>query len=116
MYSWVLFIVLSIVLVATPRLGLEEIAVSSVIKEHPSLLRLTRDAVRDPKVERESNHLLEELTKGNLEAGLGKPGHISGTGVFYFQGHNGAKLYFRKVGENSYEIVAKSAKGKTKIE
>jgi hypothetical protein len=87
------------------------ISVSSSIKQTPSLLRLTEGAVRDEAVEREMNHLIKELSKGNFEAGLGHPGHIEGTKVHYLRGRNGARLYYQKKGE-SYQIVAKSAKGR----
>jgi len=108
----VLFIVSSIVLFATTHSELEKITLSSAIKKSPSILRLTQDAVRNQTVERELNHLVKELSKGNFEAGLGKPGHISGTDVFYLRGRNGARLYYHQIEENSYEIVAKSAKGR----
>jgi hypothetical protein len=108
----ILFIVSSIVLFATTHSELEKITLSSSIKKSPPLLRLTQDAVRNQTVERELNHLIKELSKGNFEAGLGHPGHISGTDVYYLRGRNGARLYYHKIGEHNYEIVAKSAKGR----
>ncbi len=102
----------SIILFSSASLTLEKMAVTSSIKSHPSLLRLTQDAVRDQLIEREMNHLIEELYKGNLEAGLGHPGHVEGTKVHYLRGRNGARLYYQRKGEQSYEIVAKSAKGR----
>jgi hypothetical protein len=88
------------------------ITLSSSIKDNPSLLRLTEDAVNDQAIERELNNLIKQLSRGNFEAGLGRPGHISGTSVFYLRGRNGGRLYYRKTGENQYQIVAKSAKGR----
>ncbi len=108
----IMFLFLAVVIFSTASLTLEERAVSSSIKKYPSLLRLTQEAVRDEAVEREMNHLIEELYKGNFEAGLGHPGHIEGTKIHYLRGRNGARLYFRKRGEENYEIVAKSAKGR----
>jgi hypothetical protein len=87
-------------------------SLSSSIKEYPSLVKLTEEAVRDEAVEREMNHLIEELSKGNLEAGLGTPGHIERTKIQYLRGRNGARLYYQQTGNKSYKIVAKSAKGK----
>ena len=76
------------------------------------MLRLTENAVKDEAVEREMNHLIKELSKGNFEAGLGHPGHVENTGVYYLRGRNGARLYYQKEGEKKYKIVAKSAKGR----
>lgn len=108
----VLFIASSMILFAATHSELEKITLSSAIKKSPPLLRLTQDAVRNQTVERELNHLVKELSKGNFEAGLGHPDHIGGTGVFYLRGDRGARLYYHKIEENSYEIVAKSAKGR----
>jgi len=96
----------------SPTLEQRVIPISSSIKQNSSLLRLTEDAVRDEAVEREMNHLIKELSKGNFEAGLGHPGHIEGTKINYLRGRNGARLYYQRKGENSYNIVAKSAKGR----
>lgn len=108
----IIFIISGIILLATTQLELEKIALSSSIKKHQSILRLTQYAVKNQTVERELNHLTDELNKGNFEAGLGHPGHIDGTDIFYLRGRNGGRLYYHKIGENSYEIVAKSEKGR----
>ena len=107
-----IFIILSILILMTSHSNLEKIIISSSIKKHPSLLRLTQDAVVNQTVERELNHLIKELSKGNFEAGLGHPGHIDNTNIFYLRGVNGARLYYHQVGDNSYEIVGKSEKGR----
>lgn len=112
LFFGVIFIISSIILFATAHSELEKIILSSAIKKSQPLLRLTQEAVRNQTVERELNHLVKELSKRNFEAGLGHPGHISGTDIFYLRGDRGARLYYHKIGENSYEIVAKSAKGK----
>ncbi len=108
----IIFILSSILLFATTHSGLEKITLSSAINKSPALLRLTEDAARNQKVGRELNHLVKELSKGNFKAGLNHPGHINGTNVYYLRGHGGARLYYHKTGEYSYEIVAKSAKGR----
>jgi len=108
----IMFLFLSIVIFSTASLALEGKVISSSIKSHPSILRLTQEAVKSPIIEREMNHLIEELYKGNFEAGLGHPGHIEGTKIHYLRGRNGARLYYKKRGEEDYEIVAKSAKGR----
>jgi len=112
LFLGILFIISSVTLFLTAHSKLEKITLSSAIKKSPSLLRLTQDAVRNQTVERELNNLIKELSKGNFEAGLGHPGHIKKTNVYYLRGDNGARLYYRRIGENSYEIVAKSTKGR----
>lgn len=87
-----------------------KIILTSSIKEHPSLWKLTEDTVKDEAVEREMNHLIKEMSKGNFEAGLGAPGHIKGTKINYLRGRNGARLLFREKGEGRYDIVAKASK------
>ncbi len=110
----IMLLFLAVVIFSTASLTLENkvIRLSSSIKSHPSVLRLTQEAVRSQIVEREMNHLTEELHKGNFEAGLGHPGHIEGTEIYYLRGRNGARLYYRRIGENDYEVVGKSAKGR----
>ncbi len=108
----IMFLFLSIVIFSTASLALEGRVISSSIKSHPSILKLTQEAVKSPIIEREMNHLIEELYKGNFEAGLGHPGHIEGTKIHYLRGRNGARLYYRRRGEDNYEVVAKSAKGR----
>lgn len=92
--------------------GLEKITLTSAVKKQPSILRLTKEAVQDQYVENDINHLIKELVKGNSRPGIGRPGHIDGTDVFYLRGRNGGRLYYHRVGQNSYEIVGKSAKGR----
>ena len=75
------------------------------------MLRLTQEATRNQDVQRELDHLEREMQKGNFEAGLGHPGHIEGTDIYYLRGRNGGRLYYHKVGKFYYEIVGKSGKG-----
>ncbi len=107
-----IFMISSFFLLVTTKVSLEEITLRSSIKKNLAILRLTNDAVEDKTVEREINHLIRELKEGNFEAGLGHPGHIEGTDIFYLRGRNGGRLYYHRTGENSYEIVGKSAKGR----
>ena len=72
---------------------------------------LAEEATNDQKIQRGIDHLAYELAKGNLEVGLGKPGHIEDTNIFYLRARNGARLYYRQTADG-YEIVGKSKKGK----
>lgn len=98
-------------LVLTRKPALEhKVMLTSAIKKDEPLLRLTREAVRDQYVAKDINHLTQELAKGHLQAGIGLR-HIDETDVKYLRSRRGGRLYFREVGPEHYEIVAKSAKG-----
>lgn len=90
--------------------SLDKIVLSSAIKNDKVILRLVKDAVRNEDVQRGLNHLIAELGKGNYEAGLGNPGHIDGTDIFYLRGRNGERLFYHQIGENKYELVGKASK------
>jgi len=89
----------------------EDIKIKSAIKKHKHLCDLAEEATNDQKIQRGIDHLAYELAKGNLEVGLGKPGHIEDTNIFYLRARNGARLYYRQTADG-YEIVGKSKKGK----
>jgi uncharacterized membrane protein len=74
-----------------------------------ALQRYAKKALKNQQVKREMEHLEEELKKGNLEAGLGRPGHVNGTDINYMRGENGARLFYRRIGENTYQIVGKAS-------
>ncbi len=109
----IMLLFLAVVIFSTATLTLEKaVALKSSIHKYPSILRLTQEAAKNQDVQRDLDHLEEELQKGNFEAGLGHPGHIEGTSIFYLRGRNGGRVYYRKAGESDYEIVGKSAKGR----
>jgi hypothetical protein len=83
-------------------------SLSSSIKEYPSLVRLTKEAVEDRYVQKDMNHLIQELSKGNLQAGSGLK-HLPGTPFIYARS-GGARLFFQQTGGDSYTIVAKASK------
>ncbi len=63
------------VIIFSSTLTLEKIALSSSIKKNPGLLRLTQETVRDEIVEREMNHLIEQLSIDQLGNLLNKKLH-----------------------------------------
>tara|TARA_Y100000310_G_C20683871_1_gene817722 strand:- start:1701 stop:2186 length:486 start_codon:yes stop_codon:yes gene_type:complete len=85
------------------------IRLESAIHNDEGLVRLAKESTRNEAVKKEMNHLQEELGKGNFQAGIGKPGHVDGTSIFYLRGYNGARLFYRQIREG-YEIVGKSDK------
>ena len=60
-------------------------------------------------MQKDVNHLAEELAKGNEHPGIGRK-HIC-KGIFEHRGKNGGRLYVREV-DGVIEIMAKSGKKK----
>lgn len=79
----------------------------SRLKEVPALAKAAEKAGKDPRVQRDLDHLVEELAKGNKNPGLGNK-HLF-DGVQEARGRNGGRVYFR-TGENGTEILGKSSK------
>jgi L-lactate utilization protein LutB len=65
-------------------------------------------------VQKDINHLEEELAKGNENPGIGRKPICKG--VTEHRGKNGGRLYVRKSDDNEIEILAKSAKKKSNPE
>lgn len=86
-----------------------KIKITSSIDRDPGLVRYAADAAKNQEVKRGLDHLITELSKGNvMGAGIGfEP--LPGTDVMYMRTRGGARLYIRKV-SGGYEIVAKSSK------
>jgi putative component of toxin-antitoxin plasmid stabilization module len=87
--------------------GLGKILLRTVsrIKESGLLAREAEAAGRS--VQKSLDHLVDSLSKGNLNPGIGtKP---IGGGISEARARDGARVYFRKIGER-IEILGKSAK------
>ncbi len=93
----------------TVRVG-EAYRLTNAVSRFPDLKRYARKAGQSEEMNRQFSHLARELKKGNTEAGLGKPGHVKGTDVFYLRADNGARLFYHMVGESTFEIVAEADK------
>ena len=86
-----------------------KVEIISKIKEDAGLVRAAKEACKNPDVQRDINHLEEELAKGNYNPGIGsKP---IGNGIIEHRGKNGGRLYVRE-SESVIEILAKSGKKK----
>lgn len=109
----VFLMIVSAGLILTAHSKEKKIRVSSAIKDDRSICRLAEEATRNQDVQGDIDHLIHELSRGNLEAGMGYS-HIDGTDIFYMRGRRGGRLYYHKIGEDSgaasYEIVGKSSK------
>jgi len=84
--------------------------VVSLIKEDAGLVRAAKEACKNADVQKDVNHLEEELAKGNKNPGTGcKP---ICKGVTEYCGKNGGRLYVRE-SDDVVEILAKSGKKKS---
>lgn len=101
-------IFLGVILMITSENLEKRIKVTSHIRDQV-LIRKSKETTENQKVEKEMNHLIKELIKDNLQAGIGKPEHIAGTDIYYMRGKRGARLFYRKT-NYGYDIVGKAAK------
>ena len=81
------------------------------IKEDPGLVRAAKEACKNSDVQKDVNHLEEELAKGNENPGIGRKPICKG--VTQHRGKNGGRLYVRDSDDNEIEILAKSGKKKS---
>jgi hypothetical protein len=77
------------------------------IRENPALARETERAGRDQDSQRSINNLVEQLSLGNRNPGIGTENVFKD--VYELRGKNRARVYYREVG-GKIEILAKSVK------
>jgi len=81
----------------------------SKIDANPGLERLAREATTDQSVQRDIDHLTNELNKGNTRPGIGSA-HLFGN-VYYLRGRNGGRVFYRSGADGEgYELLAKASK------
>jgi hypothetical protein len=85
----------------------EKIEIVYRIKENPALVREAERAGRDQDAQRSLNNLIEQLSLGNQNPGIGTENVFKN--VFELRGKNRARVYYRKV-DAKIEILAKSVK------
>jgi hypothetical protein len=85
----------------------EKIEIVYRIKENPALVREAERAGRDQDAQRSLNNLIEQLSLGNQNPGIGTENVFKD--VFELRGKNRARVYYRKV-DAKIEILAKSVK------
>ncbi len=113
----IFFLLIAIALFVSGRYFGERYKVTSAIGEKderghykfPHLVRLAQEAGENENVQHDLDHLIEQLIKGNTEAGLGTK-HVDGTPISYLRGNRGGRLFYMQLGQNRFEIVAKSSK------
>ncbi|WP_283136453.1 polymorphic toxin-type HINT domain-containing protein [Rhizohabitans arisaemae] len=79
---------------------------ASAIHDDPYLVKAAQQAGKSNQ--KGLDHLFDQLSKGNMNPGSGTE-FLKGTDVMYARTKDGARLYFRKVG-NTIVVVAKSNK------
>jgi putative component of toxin-antitoxin plasmid stabilization module len=77
----------------------------SRIKESPKLVRA---AEASSSVQRSLDNLTEQLAKGNMNPGIGTK--FIGKGIFEARARDGARVYFRQMGDGTIEVLGKSTK------
>ncbi|WP_460707504.1 polymorphic toxin-type HINT domain-containing protein [Myceligenerans halotolerans] len=82
---------------------------TSVISDDSMLVKAAQQAGRNQAVQAEMDALHLQLSRGNLNPGLGSKA-LAGTDVSYARGRNGARLFFRNV-DDGIQIVGKADKG-----
>ena len=79
------------------------------IKEDLGLVRAAKEACKNAEVQKDVNHLQDQLVKGNKNPGIGSR-HIC-KNVMEHRGNNGGRLYVREA-DGVVEILAKSGKNR----
>lgn len=84
-----------------------EIEIVYRIKENPALIREAQRAGRDQDAQRSLNNLVEQLSLGNRNPGIGTENVFKD--VYELRGKNRARVYYREV-DGKIEILGKSVK------
>ncbi|MGW0731931.1 polymorphic toxin-type HINT domain-containing protein [Streptomyces sp. NPDC002851] len=85
------------------------VSVSSAIDKDPFLTKAAQQAGKNEKVQRDLDHMFEQLSRGNMNPGISTKA-LAGTDVTYARSRNGARLFFRNV-NGKVQIVGKADKG-----
>ncbi|WAL95985.1 pre-toxin TG domain-containing protein [Streptomyces sp. Je 1-369] len=83
--------------------------ITSAVGKDSQLSKAAQQAGKNQAVQRDLDGLFEQLSRGNMNPGLGSKA-LAGTDITYARGRNGGRLFFRNV-EGGIEIVGKSDKG-----
>ena len=84
------------------KIAKEEPKLISAVKKDETIFKLAKKIPKNGIIQREINHLLEELNKGNINPGIGTK-KLFGS-ISYLRSENGARVFYRPFG-NQYEIL-----------
>lgn len=80
----------------------------SRINEDPGLVRAAEKACENKDVQKDCNHIIQELAKGNENPGIGSK--FLDNGITEHRGKHGRRVLSRKPKKDVIEILAKSGK------
>ncbi|MEU6993259.1 pre-toxin TG domain-containing protein [Streptomyces sp. NPDC046465] len=83
--------------------------ITSAVGKDSQLSKAAQQAGKNQAVQRDLDGLFEQLSRGNMNPGLGSKA-LAGTDITYARGRNGGRLFFRNV-DGGIEIVGKADKG-----
>ena len=86
---------------------LKKIEIVYRIKDSPALVREAERMGRDQDAQKDVNHLIEQLSLGNRNPGIGTKKLFKD--IYELRGDNRGRVYYREV-DGKIEILAKSAK------
>ncbi len=86
------------------------IKITSSVKKDTRLHHFAQELQGRERTQKEINHLISELAKGNTNPGMGSE-HLNDAGhVMYARGRNGGRVYYILHGSEAYEILGYSDK------
>jgi putative component of toxin-antitoxin plasmid stabilization module len=87
----------------------EKIEIIDRINDHSGIARYAKKSRRDQKVNKDIDHLINQLSRGNLNPGKGTKKLPNFKGIFEARAEKGARVYFRN-NDGKIEILAVSSK------
>ena len=88
-----------------------KLELTSSIDKDPRLVKAAKEMGKNERIQQEANHLIDELSKGNENPGLGTKNLFKD--VSYLRGRNGARVFYRRTA-TGYEILGKADKANEK--
>lgn len=87
---------------------LENMIIASRVKEDSFLSRIAKGVGKKEPINRDINHLISELNRGNTNPGVGTKS-IS-PGIYELRGRNGGRVYYKDSSGGRYEVLGYSDK------
>ena len=88
-----------------------KLELTSSIDKDPRLVKAAKEMGKNERIQQEANHLIDELSKGNENPGLGTKNLFKD--VSYLRGRNRARVFYRRTA-TGYEILGKADKANEK--
>ena len=88
-----------------------KLELTSSIDKDPRLVKAAKEMGKNERIQQEANHLIDELSKGNENPGLGTKNLFKD--VSYLRGRNNTRVFYRRTA-TGYEILGKADKANEK--